>query len=319
MSRMINGLKRTASLCVAVLMVITALPQLAVTTFAAEAPAGYTTDSYGLMAWRQNSNDGWGEGSTLSYDVKGYVNGSWRQVTYNDGGFHSMVWPQEAQSSVQITCTPSFVVEGQAVMFTYNVTNTSAAPVSNFRFFLASDTAIDGYDASSNTVDEDNVITMSRNETGVSLFAFSTTEGGIAIPTEYSGENSYGRARGGSDPSLTARVANAGDSAFVTYFPLTTLAPGQSTEYTLVVGMADKSAIAGIINSVKKALLKTGLDYENECLKDLTPGGTYILKDRDNGAIEYEVKAGEDGTIPLTGTDVNGNAYDFIGKTITIY
>ena len=320
MSRMINGLKRTASLCVAVLMVITALPQLAVTTFAAEAPAGYTTDSYGLMAWRQNSNDGWGEGSTLSYDVKGYVNGSWKQVTFSDGGFHSKVWPQEAQSSIQITCTPSFVVEGQAVMFTYNVTNASAAPVSDFRFFLASDTMIDGDDASSNTVDEDNVITMSNNGTGVSLFAFSTTEGGIAIPTEYgSGEHSYGSAMRGGDPSLTDRVATAGDSAFVTYFPLTTLAPGQSIEYTLVIGMADKSAIAGIINSVKKALLKTGLDYENECLKDLTPGGTYILKDRDNGAVEYEVKAGEDGTIPLTGTDVNGNAYDFIGKTITIY
>ena len=320
MSRMINGLKRTASLCVAVLMVITALPQLAVTTFAAEAPAGYTTDSYGLMAWRQNSNDGWGEGSTLSYDVKGYVNGSWKRVTYGYGGFLSKVWPQAAQSSVQITCTPSFVVEGQAVMFTYNVTNTSAAPVSDFRFFLASDTMIDRYDASSNTVDEDNVITMSNNQTGVSLFAFSTTEGGIATPTEYSGEHSYGSAlNGGSDPSLTDRVSTAGDSAFVTYFPLTTLAPGQSTEYTLVIGMADRSAIAGIINSVKKALLKTGLDYENECLKDLTPGGTYILKDKDNGAIEYEVKAGEDGTIPLTGTDVNGNAYDFIGKTITIY
>lgn len=315
MSRIIDGLKRTASLCVTVLMVITALPQLAVTTFAAEVPGGYTTDSYGLMAWRQIN----GGGSNLSYDVKGYVNGSWRQVTFGDGGFRSKVWPQAAQSSVQITCTPSFVVEGQAIMFTYNVTNTSAAPVSNFRFFLASDTAIDGYDASSNTVDEDNVITMSRNETGVSLFAFSTTEGGIAIPTEYSGERSYGSARDGSDPSLTNRVETARDSAFVTYFPLTTLAPGQSTEYTLVVGMADKSAIAGIINSVKKALLKTGLDYENECLKDLTPGGTYILKARDNGAIEYEVKAGEDGTIPLTGTDVNGNAYDFIGKTITIY
>jgi|GEM_PF-3761697 len=319
MSKIINVFKRTASLCVAVLMVITALPQLAVTTFAAEVPEGYTTDSYGLMAWRQ-INEGWGEGSNLSYDVKGYVNGDWKRVTYGDGGFHSMVWPQTAQSSVQITCTPSFVVEGQAVMFTYNVTNTGEAPVSNFRFFLASDTAIDGYDASSNTVDEDNVITMSRNETGVSLFAFSTTEGGIAIPTEYwDGEHSYGKALEGEDPSLTDRVATARDSAFVTYFPLTTLAPGQSAEYTLVVGMADKSAIAGIINSVKKALLKTGLDYENECLKDLTPGGTYILKDRDNGAVEYEVKAGEDGTIPLTGTDVNGNAYDFIGKTITIY
>ena len=319
MSRIINVFKRTASLCVAVLMVITALPQLAVTTFAAEAPDGYTTDSYGLMAWRQ-INEGWDEDSTLSYDVQGFVNGSWKQVTYGYRGFQSMVWPQTAQSSVQITCTPSFVVEGQAVMFTYNVTNTSAAPVSNFRFFLASDTMIDGNDASSNTVDEDNVITMSNNATGVSLFAFSTTEGGIAIPTEYSsGAHSYGSAMSGSDPSLTDRVATARDSAFVTYFPLTTLAPGQSTEYTLVVGMADKSVIAGIINSVKKALLKTGLDYENECLKDLTPGGTYILKDRDNGAVEYEVKAGEDGTIPLTGTDVNGNAYDFIGKTITIY
>lgn len=161
-------------------MVITALPQLAVTTFAAEAPEGYTTDSYGLMAWRQTDD----EGSNLSYDVKGYVNGSWKQVTYRDGGFHSKVWPQAAQSSVQITCTPSFVVEGQAVMFTYNVTNTSEAPVSDFRFFLASDTMIDGNDASSNTVDEDNVITMSNKD--VSLFAFSTTEGGIAIPTEYS-------------------------------------------------------------------------------------------------------------------------------------
>lgn len=321
MSKIINVFKRTASLCVAVLMVITALPQLAVTTFAAEAPGGYTTDSYGLMAWRQINEDYWDEGSTLSYDVQGFVNGSWKQVTYGYGGFRSKVWPQEAQSSVQITCTPSFVVEGQAVMFTYNVTNTSAAPVSDFRFFLATDTEIDGDDASSNTVDEDNVITMSNNGTEVSLFAFSTTEGGIAIPTEYSdGEHPYYHALyDGSDPSLTDRVATARDSAFVTYFPLTTLAPGQSTEYTLVVGMADKSAIAGIINSVKKALLKTGLDYENECLKDLTPGGTYILKDRDNGAVEYEVKAGEDGTIPLTGTDVNGNAYDFIGKTITIY
>ena len=222
---------------------------------------------------------------------------------------------------MSISVTPNFVVDGQAILLSYNVRNNSNETVSDFRFFLASDTAVNRNDASSNTVDEDNVITMTDSGEGISLFAFSTTDGGVAVPTEYSrGNNSYwNKVYDGGDPSLTDRVASAGDSAFVTYFPLTTLAPGQSADYTLVVGMADRDQIGQINKTAKKALLRTGLDYEHECLKDLVPGATYIISSKDNSEVEYRVVARQDGTIPLAGTDADGKSYDFIGKSLSMY
>ncbi|MCR5144142.1 MAG: hypothetical protein K6B67_02390 [Lachnospiraceae bacterium] len=312
MNKVFVNFKKVASMCIVALMIVTAMPQLAFSVYAAEAPNGYTTDEHGIMSYRNNYDN--------IYDIKGFVSGQWRQVTYNCGGFKASAWPYDKRDKLSISVTPNFVVDGQAILLSYNVRNNSNETVSDFRFFLASDTAVNGNDASSNTVDEDNVITMTDSETGVSLFAFSTTEGGIAVPTEYDDcNNSYCSVLGGGNPSLTDFVTSAYDSAFVTYFPSTSLAAGQSTQYTLVVGMADKSEISTIIQQAKSTLLSTSLDYVNECLVDLDANGTYVLKDKNNPSKEYTVQADSNGKIPLAGTDINGAEYDFVGKTITIY
>ena len=61
--------------------------------------------------------------------------------------------------------------------------------------------------------------------------------------------------------------------------------------------------------------LSAGINYADETLTDLEPGETYKIVDGDKS---YVVTADENGTIPLSGTDNNGEEYDLIGKTISI-
>ena len=300
--------KRILSFVLTLAMVLTLMPGMSIEVKAAAASSGYITDEHGCMEYRLNDGN--------IYDFKGYINGDWKQVTYGCAGFNVGVYKGNGLS---VTSTPSFIADGQAIMITYTVENTGSSSVSDCRFYIAADTMIDDNDASSNTISDD-VVVMTNQSTGVSFFALSSTEGGTAVATEYRyAAVSYTNVIGGADPSTVTSVASAGDSAFVMYFPKETITAGEKRKYTLIVGMGDASSIDTIISNVKKAL-NASLDYANEKITDLEPGGKYeiTIEDGNEGTVTYKVTASADGTIPLKGTDDDGKEYDLIGKKATI-
>ncbi len=267
----------------------------------------YYTDSHKIMAFADLGE--------ANFDIKGYVNDSWKQVTFADGGFISGVYQGNGLS---ISCEPEFVADGQAIRLKYTVKNNTEYSVNDYTFFIASDTMLDGDDASRNTV-EDNIITMTNTNTGVTLFALSTTEGGTAVATEYGEECSV--AWGDSDPRSVSNTSDACDSAFVTYFPVSSLAPGEQADYDLVIGMCDISLIKDIISAVTKALFNTTANYEKEELIELTPEAEYVFtyQDESTGTIyTYRIKSSDTGTISMNGIDLDGKHYDFIGKKLSV-
>ena len=301
--------KRILSFVLTLAMVLTLMPGMSIEVKAAAASSGYITDEHGCMEYRLYDGN--------IYDFKGYVNGDWKQVTCGDAGFNVGVYNGNGLS---VTSTPSFIADGQAIMITYTVENTGSSSVSDCRFYIAADTMIDHNDASSNTISDD-VVVMTNQSTGVSFFALSSTEGGTAVATEYSrADVSYTHVIFyGADPSTVTSVASANDSAFVMYFPKETITAGEKRKYTLIVGMGDASSIDTIISNVKNAL-NASLDYANEKITDLEPGGKYeiTVEDGNEGTVTYKVTASADGTIPLKGTDDDGKEYDLIGKKATI-
>ncbi len=307
-TKLLKGLpKRILSLTLAFAMVLTTVLSLSFNSNAANPTSGYTTDANGLMEYRD-------KGSSV-YDFKGFINGSWRMTTYSDGGFKIGAYNG---SGLKITTgTPEFIANGKAIKVTYKVKNTSVSPVSDYRFYIAADTKIDGNDASTNSI-HNGVVTMTNPNTGNSFFALSTTEGGTAVATEYgSSAVSYTSVIRGADPSTVTPVDSASDSAFVMYFPETDIAVGAEQEYTLVVGMGDASSIDDIIEKVKKALT-TSVDYVNEKFTDLEAGGKYWVTKVDGVDTDYQFNSISGTTIPLHGTDSLGHDYDFIGKTIVM-
>lgn len=212
--------------------------------FAAAAPSGYTTDSNETISY------GMKEGTTV--DVKGYVNGSWRQVTYRDYGFFSGVY-NGADVDLDISSI-DFIANGKALKFTYTLTASQDA--SDFRFYVAGDTMIAGDDGNTNTIGTDDIITMTNVGNGVSMFAMTNTDGGTIVTTAYQYTTvSYLDVRDrGADPSTTTSVSNPSDSAFVLYFPLTSLNAGETVEYTFIIGISDSTTIETVIDDVRRAV-----------------------------------------------------------------
>ena len=288
-------------------LVMTLLPMTGRTVYAADSAnnnsiTGYT--SYGNMAYRSDAGNG--------YDFKGKVDGEWQQVTYYCDGFTANVY--NGGENLSVSGDPQFIADGKAVKVDYTVTNTGSDAISNYRFFIAADTAISGKDASTNTISDGTVIMTSGN---VSFFALSTTGGSSPVATEYSsstGVSYYNVVYQKADPSTVTSVNTADDSAFVMYFPTETIAAGESKTYTMIVGMGSASDINDIISKVKESL-NVSTDYTNEMLTDLVANGTYEIT---VDSTVYTFTTSADGTIPLTGKDANGTDYNFIGKTISV-
>lgn len=276
----------------------------------AEAADGYTTDENGLMEWKN---------AEYGINVRGYVGEKWTKVTFSDRGFAAKIF--NGNSSLSVTPKITFLADGKAIMITYVVTNNGEQIASDFRFWLGADTMVAENDASKNSVDADNVVTMTNETENVSFFAFSTTIGGTAVPTEWKARADFPLQtllnNASIDPAQVSYTASAGDSAFVMYFPKESLLPGESTEFTAVVGMGDSTTISSIIESVKAALaINPDISYPKDAITSLTPAYKYAVVAEDN---KYTMLADEQGNIPLMGTDIYGKEYDLSGKRIYIY
>ncbi len=251
-------MKRLAldALCAALIAVMMCSP-----VFAATAPSDFTTDANGLMAYHAPRTDY----AEYGYDFMGYVNGQWRQVTYNGteqpntsflgySGFKAGVYREantESTGNLDVTTAdPKFIAGGKAIQMEYTVKNNTQATISNYRFYIAADTTLNGNDASSNEV-KGNALIMTSGD--ISFFALSKTGDCTLVPTDYEANNDRFEAirSGNADPSTAESATSIQDSALVMYYPEETLAAGAEKTYTIVVGMGNASDIDDIIDDIK--------------------------------------------------------------------
>ena len=208
---------------------------------------GYITDENGLVKYKDKENN--------TYDFKGYVDGTWRQVTYSDGGFRAKTWPSSDDSNeIKVTSNIEFVSSGGGLLLKYHLENTTNENIDNFRFWVGGDTMVNGDDSNTNIIAEDGTAILTGN--GVSFFSFSSSQGGTAVPAYYSsggqGQVGYSDIRDGADPSTVSACTQKQDSALVCYFPLSSLEPGQSLDYTLVFGTGDEQTAKKIAQEIKE-------------------------------------------------------------------
>lgn len=103
-------------------------------------PEGYTSDENGLMAYRYTS----GVASGDAIDIMGYVEGKWRETTYDNEGnvvilkIGDEIIPVEKIDGsapikegveLYVKVTPSFVSDGQLIKLTYTVENKGSSEV----------------------------------------------------------------------------------------------------------------------------------------------------------------------------------------------
>ena len=213
------------------------------TTYAAvDAPDGYTTDENGITAYKQVS------GST--YDVMGYLEGAWRQITYGYGGYKARV---NGTSDLQVTCEPGFIANGAAVLFTYHVKNPTEE-AKNYRFWIGADTKVDGNDASQNSVNATRDIVVMQNG-NIAFFAFPATPGVTVVSTEY--DYLWEALNDLRQPQDAPELTEVYDSAFIAYWPESTLAPGETRDYVLASGMADASTLTTVLAMFRGLLTPT--------------------------------------------------------------
>lgn len=99
------------------------------------------------------------------------------------------------------------------------------------------------------------------------------------------------------------------DNAIALTFQIGTLANGvsDSLEYS--------SSLDPNVEEALSAILNASVNYEKDTLTGLEAGVTYSIT---AGESTYTVIADANGEIPLSGTDIDGNTYDFAGQTLTI-
>ena len=243
-----------------------------------EAPAGYTTDSHGLMAYRSDAYQG--------YDFKGYVGDGWKDTSYHDhdGGFSAWGFLAGTYngSNLGVTAEPSFIADGKAIRMDYLVTNNGDQKVSDYRFYITADTAIGEIETASCKV-SDGTLTMTSGD--LAFFVFSTTNGTPAgTESNYYEDDmvSYQSiAANGADPSKVTAASSLNDSAFVMYFDKDTLEAGSSKTYTMIVGLGKAD---GIDDTIKSAVTAAG--------GDSTSGGDSTGDDSTDAAAAKAIQLG---------------------------
>lgn len=163
-----------------------------------EAPAGYTTDEHGLIAY-QIKND-------LFVDVQGFVEGAWISSTYSDRGFFPVVriggtegqvysarsYSKEAitqATGLVITPKPAISPDGKAIYLRYEIKNTGDTPVS-FDFAIAADVEVDNNDSAALTMMPNGRAFLMVNEYSEATLAifFANTSGVDAADGVWLGE-----------------------------------------------------------------------------------------------------------------------------------
>ncbi len=217
---------------------------------------GYITDENGLLKYKDIGNN--------VYDIKGFVDGTWRQVTYDDEGFLAMTWPVSTWAGIKITTKPQFVANGKGILLQYDLENTTQEAINNFRFFIGGDTQVNGNDNNENIVDDKGTAILAGN--GVSFFAFSPQQGITFVPAYYYDDpgrvSYYDVLYFGADPSTVTYCNGNEDSILFGYSPSVTLEPGHSLSYSVCFGVSSKNTVSETIQEVRSATETIKLQIE---------------------------------------------------------
>ncbi|MBQ5332859.1 MAG: hypothetical protein J6K92_06330 [Oscillospiraceae bacterium] len=298
---------------------------------ALEAESGYTTDSNGIMSYKFVSNN--------SVDLHGVFNSKWKQVTYYNGGFRSVLRVGETQYTnvnvkgesetrgLTVKFEPVFVSDGKLIQLVYNVTNKTDSEI-NFDFAIGSDVQIGSDDYAPITkLDK----TKDGQETGFLMEstkpADMNSEGIYAgfglIMNGAKGANAsdfwYGYYRyvdSNMFSSVPANNLTGKDSGATVSWKDRTAAPGETVSLSAYVGIGSAEELKALI----KEMLSATTDYKNEQLTDLEPNSKYELTITESDGTEktHPITSTPEGTIPMTGTDDNGDPYTMIGKSSSL-
>ncbi|MGN0637276.1 MAG: hypothetical protein ACI4J0_02800 [Huintestinicola sp.] len=292
-----------------------------------------------------------------SVNLRGVFNNDWKMVCYRDKGFRSVLrigekcyYPdlktgssvlptQEGNSLISEDCglgvkfNPKFVSDGKLLQMVYEVTNTSDASIS-FDFGFGSDVQIGGCDSAPiSKLDK----TKDGQETGFlmeSTYASDsmTDESGNTVFAGFGlimngakGANASDFWYGGfsavysDDNIFNSTVPEnpySGDSGAIVSWKDRTVAPGETVSLSCYVGIGSAEELKALI----KEMLSATTDYKNEQLTDLEPDSLYELTitESDGTQTTHPITSTPEGTIPMTGTDDNGDPYSMIGKTSSL-
>lgn len=247
-------------------------------------------------------------------DIQGYYNNAWLQTTFSNAGYTCV---QENLDNAVIQATPSFNYGGRFVSVTYKVTAVNGA-VTNGKLGIHADVQIGSNDYAAVTLVkennkavgfqmiDDNASYASYNACFRLYFAGSTL-GGSEASTYWMGSYS---SRYTNVYNQTGDTEVTGiDSGIALSWQNINLAKGESKEYKIMLGVGTEKDLQDAIGS--------GTDYNQECIKDLTPGNYEITITDESGKTYYFEGVTESG-IPFKGTDSNGQPYDFTGKKLSI-
>ena len=253
-------------------------------------------------------------GDYKQIDIQGYYNNAWLQTTYSNAGYTCV---QENLDNAVIQATPSFVYGGRFVMVTYKVTAVNGA-VTNGKLGIHADVQIGSNDYAAVTLVKENNkavgFQMIDDNTSYAsynacfrLYFAGNTLGGSSASTYWMGNYS---SRYTNVYNQTGNTEVTGiDSGIALSWQNINLAKDESKEYKIMLGVGTEKDLQDAIGS--------GTDYNQECIKDLTPGNYEITITDESGKTYYFDGVTESG-IPFKGTDSKGQAYDFTGKKLSI-
>ncbi len=132
----------------------------------------------------------------------------------------------------------------------------------------------------------------------------------------YSERRLYGYNTSTGDPSVIDTAVIGGENVVTRFegedsgmvMSWTGIPSGGSIKFGFGVGTVASTGAAKITGNAS-------VDYTNETITGLDANTTYNVT---SGNVTYSITSDSNGTISLTGTDNNGKAYDFIGKTISL-
>ncbi|MBP0964080.1 MAG: hypothetical protein J5999_02190 [Oscillospiraceae bacterium] len=302
------------------------------------AESGYITDSNGIMSYKFCSYNS----SYDSVDLHGVFNGSWKQVTFYNEGFRSVLrvgestcYPDvqngtETTSGLSVKFEPVFVSDGKLIQLVYNVTNNSESPVT-FDFAIGSDVQIGNCDRAPITkLDK----TKDGQETGFLMESYSDydkndegiyagfglimngAKGANASDFWYGHYGDVGSNMFSTAPANNLTKADNVDSGATVSWKNRTAAPGETVSLSAYVGIGSAEELKALI----KEMLSATTDYKNEQLTDLEPNSRYELTitESDGTQTKHPITSTPEGTIPMTGTDYNGDPYTMIGKSSSL-
>lgn len=299
-----------------------------------------TAGTTGTMAYQYN--DGSYQGSGFEYEtggnfnIHGTFNSNWLQTTYLDRGYYTffqndlVISELDAQkmkvdgnpqntliAGVTLDVDMKLVYDGAGLQVVYTVANNSASQITYSLGSIADVYIGADDDATVTCLNNDKgdkigfsmVSTMDSDKDGMgeyphfNFFAADVPDMVTDVDTFWIGF--YAEAPG--NLYTDNRTDFSGDDSGMAYsWKGETLVPGTTATYSVLFSIGGNDSVN---------ITKSNINYITEMLSGMESDHNYEIT---VDGIVYKLKPAADDTIPLAGTDLNGQNYNFIGKTLSI-